>query len=67
SPLRFFSLPTHTPNNATWTGSGAGKNKINTRLSAQCYPRHACPLYGAVLMQLPDVHQARYAGRGARK
>lgn len=30
------------------------KNKINTRLSAQCYPRHACPLYGSVLMQVHE-------------
>lgn len=30
------------------------ENKINTRPSAQCYPRLACPLYGSVLMQLHE-------------
>jgi len=27
---------------------------VNLWWSAQCYPRHACPLYGALLMQLRD-------------
>ncbi len=24
-------------------------------MPAQCYPRHACPLHGSVLMQLPEM------------
>nr|DAY54792.1 MAG TPA: hypothetical protein [Caudoviricetes sp.] len=27
---------------------------MRTTAGAQCFPRHACPLYGAILMQLHD-------------
>jgi len=27
-------------------------------VSAQCFPRHACPLYGSVLMHLHDLQKS---------
>ncbi|KAA1147380.1 hypothetical protein D3H39_11800 [Citrobacter portucalensis] len=54
SPLRLVPLPR--PQQRHRDALRRWKNKINTRLSAQCYPRHACPLHGSVLMQ---VHLVR--------
>ncbi|EAW4670396.1 hypothetical protein WMR99_004061 [Salmonella enterica] len=31
---------------------------LRTTAGAQCFPRHACPLYGAVLMQLHQHSEA---------
>lgn len=33
------------------------KNKINTRVSAQCYPRHACPLNVSLFMQVQQENR----------
>jgi hypothetical protein len=40
----------------------AGNQIINSKASAQCYPRHACPLYASLFMQ---VHDAGRAAPGA--
>ncbi|KEA52441.1 hypothetical protein DT73_10015 [Mangrovibacter sp. MFB070] len=46
-------------NHAVTTHSGGNFLLSRTPAGAQCFPRHACPLYGSVLMQLHQLIESQ--------